>query len=78
MLPRAPAPPAGGGGGGGETYPLEQLKAGASWPAGIDIKEREKYLSDADFVTAFKMERAAYAALPNWKKANEKKKAGFF
>ena len=76
----SPAPAAAaavsGGAAGGKTYSLADLKAGT--PAGVDASHKENFLSDADFKAALGIDRAAFAALPGWKQADSKKKAGIF
>jgi hypothetical protein len=47
-------------------------------PATVDPTKREEYLSDADFSTVFGMDRAAFTALPAWKRANAKKDKKLF
>ncbi len=58
------------------TFSLAELKAGT--PAGCDPTRKEEYLSPAEFKDAFGMDKAAFAALPGWKRNDAKKKAGIF
>jgi villin 1/advillin len=60
----------------GATFPLAELQAGI--PPGVDPKAKENYLSDEDFQAAFAMDKAAFDALPGWKKTAAKKKAKLF
>ena len=60
----------------GVVYSLEELTSGA--PPGVAPHEKEKYLSDDEFCSAFGMKRSDFDALPKWKKQNAKKKAGLF
>jgi calcium/calmodulin-dependent protein kinase I len=60
------------------TYPLERLVVGASWPAGIDITQREAYLSDDEFKKVFNMSREDFYRLPLWKRSNLKKEKKLF
>ena len=64
----------GGDGGGGGPYQLAALQSPGPYPAGVDVAKREAYLSDVDFNTTFGMDRAAFAALPGWKRTQMKKK----
>jgi hypothetical protein len=48
-----------------------ELSAGV--PAGVDPKLKELYLSDAEFQSLFKMDKAAFAKLAAWKKGEVKK-----
>ena len=45
---------------------------------GIDPARKEDYLSDSDFASVFGMERAAFGALPAWKRLQKKKEVGLF
>jgi len=58
-----------------QSYSADELKKGV---AGTDPMNKEKYLSDADFQTIFKTTKTEFAAMPAWKKADLKKKAGLF
>ena len=60
----------------GVKYSLEHLKSGL--PDGVDPTQKEAYLDDAVFKELFKMEPAAFAALPKWKRDEQKKKVGLF
>ena len=53
-----------------------ELKAGV--PSGVDPEQKEAYLSDAEFSTVFGMTRAAFAALPRWKRDAKKKEVHLF
>ena len=55
----------------GVVYSLEELTSGA--PPGVAPHEKEKYLSDDEFCSAFGMKRSDFDALPKWKKQNAKK-----
>jgi len=59
------------------TYTYEELKAKPP-PATCDATNLEHYLSDAEFATIFKVDRASFAAQPKWKRDNSKKAAGLF
>jgi hypothetical protein len=58
-------------------FPYDQLKA-RNLPEEVDRSKLEAYLADEEFQTIFKMSRAEYNALPQWKKNNAKKAAGLF
>jgi hypothetical protein len=47
-------------------------------PEGVDAKNKELHLSDAQFVQFLKMSRDQWAALPQWKKLRIKKEVGLF
>lgn len=59
-------------------YPYEALVGGIEWPAGIDVTNRESYLSNRDFESQFKMTKAAYEALPRFKRVRLKKELLLF
>jgi len=62
-----------------ETYTLGQLQNDKiRLPKEIDRSRLQDYLSDADFQTTFKMDKAAFTKLPAWKKNNVKKAAKLF
>ena len=44
----------------------------------LKAHKKEEFLSDADFATVFGMDKAAFAALPKWKRQAAKKKNGLF
>jgi len=58
------------------SFSLAELKS--SLPAGVDPAQKEEYLDDATFKSVFNMERAAFRALPKWKRDDAKKKQGLF
>ena len=60
------------------TYPYRALVRGVRWPAGVDPDRREEYLSEADFVAAFRLDRQAWAGLPRWRQVELKKGASLF
>jgi lipoate-protein ligase A len=57
-------------------YTVKQLRD-RSVP-GLDWTQREKYLSDADFLEVFKVSKEDFKAWPAWKKTQTKKKLGLF
>ena len=57
----------------GPFYPIDRLRSGADFPQGVDGNARERYLSDEDFQETFGMNKAAFAALPKWKRDAKKK-----
>lgn len=61
-------------------YPLVVLqeKNPEKLPADVDPVQKELSLHDAEFTRAFKMERAAFEALPAWKRNQLKKDVGLF
>lgn len=60
---------------GGE-WTLEQLKSGEA--TGVNPQAKETYLSDKEFEEVFKMDKAAFEAMPKWKRQNAKKAVGIF
>jgi len=57
----------------GGPYTLKQLTCAKEFlPDDVDPTKKEIYLSDADFLTVFKMDKAKFEALPKWKQTNEK------
>lgn len=73
----SPTPTSAGGASEAQTIPLEQLVA-PPFPDGVDPSRREEYLSEAEFQEVFKMDVAAFRALPKWKRTTLKKKASLF
>jgi hypothetical protein len=72
----APAPaPAPAFASSSDTKTLAELQAGCD---GVDPANKETYLSDAEFQTLFGMDKAAFSALPKWKRQAAKKKNGLF
>lgn len=53
-------------------YPYALLKDKAARPADVDPARKERYLSDEEFATLFKMDKAAFAKLPEWKQKAQK------
>ena len=45
---------------------------------GIDVKQKEQYLSDAEFAEVFKLSKADFAKLAKWKQTELKKKYDMF
>lgn len=60
-----------------EIHPYSALKKRPP-PAGCDPAALEQHLSEEEFTKVFKMDRAAFDALPQWKKLAAKKKAKLF
>jgi hypothetical protein len=58
------------------TKTYAELKAGPV--EGVPPTQKELALSDEEFATVFKMDKAAFAALPKWKQSGQKKKLGLF
>ena len=67
----------GGSSGGGATFALAALQS-APFPDGVDAGKREQYLDSAAFQELFGMDKAAFDALPGWKRTAAKKKHGLF
>jgi len=68
----APAPAAAVSG----NFSYDELKAGV--PAGVDPTRKEEYLDAATFAKLFAMDKAAFLALPKWKRDAKKKELGLF
>jgi hypothetical protein len=48
------------------------------YPSNIDTRNRELYLSDADFMSIFKMTKDEFSKVPAWRKQELKKRAKLF
>ncbi|KAG4915918.1 hypothetical protein JHK87_053475 [Glycine soja] len=60
-------------------FSYEQLKTkSGSVVSGIDLKQREAYLSDKEFETVFGMAKEAFSKLPRWKQDMLKRKVDLF
>jgi len=70
--PPAPAPVASANG----TFSPAALREGV--PPGVVATNKEDYLSPADFMSVFGMDKAALAAMPKWKRDAKKKEVGLF
>jgi len=57
-------------------FTYDALKAGN--PPGVNPLKKEEYLSDDVFLKMFKMDKPAFAALPEWKKKRLKTKLSLF
>ena len=58
------------------TFPYDVLKSDP--PEGVDLKNKEVYLSTSMFLSVFGMDEKSYEVLPKWKKDLIKKKVGLF
>jgi Villin headpiece domain len=58
-------------------FGAEELKT-MNGADGIDPTVKEKYLSDEEHFELFSMDKAAFAALPLWKRQQQKKRVGLF
>ena len=54
----------------------DALKSGL--PAGVDPTCKEEYLDNATFAALFNVDRAAFKAMPKWKRDAAKKNVGLF
>jgi Ran GTPase-activating protein (RanGAP) involved in mRNA processing and transport len=61
-----------------QKYSYEELKSGATLPAGVDPVNKEYYLAPADFDAKFSMKLEEFVKLPAWKKSALKSKVGLF
>jgi hypothetical protein len=57
---------------------LEMLVSGVRWPADVDPAAREQRLPDAQFEQLFGMRKAAFNALPAFKRSRLKQALGLF
>jgi hypothetical protein len=57
-------------------YTAEQLKTNR--PEGLDPRRIHLYLSDSEFITVFKQDKATFAKLQQWKQDKLRKEAGLF
>jgi DNA-binding transcriptional regulator YiaG len=60
------------------SVPYAVLKDSTLRPAGINPIRKEQYLSDDEFVTVFGVSKADFSRLPEWKRAEHKKRHGLF
>uniref|UniRef100_A0AAQ6IIV9 HP domain-containing protein n=1 Tax=Anabas testudineus TaxID=64144 RepID=A0AAQ6IIV9_ANATE len=63
-----------------QTFPPEALvkKIGSELPEGVDPSQKERHLSDSDFIKVFGITKDNFATLPRWKQLNLKKEKGMF
>jgi len=59
-------------------YTYDALKDPKSCPTDIDKDNKEIYLADDVFLKMFKMDKATFAKLPQWKKKRLKQKVNLF
>ncbi|XP_064608792.1 gelsolin, cytoplasmic-like [Liolophura sinensis] len=59
------------------TYSFDELKRRLP-PEGVDVTNKENFLSDTEFEQIFEMDREKYDSLPRWKQIDLKKKVGLF
>ncbi|KAK1294310.1 Villin-2 [Acorus calamus] len=65
--------------GGESVFSYERLNTKSTNPArGIDYKQRESYLSDAEFKTVLGMTKEAFYKQPKWKQDMQKRKVDLF
>ena len=48
------------------------------FPKGVNPERKEEYLSDAEFEVVFKMKRADFMELKEWRRVDKKKEKGLF
>jgi hypothetical protein len=62
-----------------KSIPYNELQVPSKWTRpDIDVCNREKYLSDAEFKQFFKMDKATFDSVPQWKKNVIKKSLGLY
>lgn len=54
-------------------FALPALQSPGPFPAGVDVRYREYFLSDEQFAALFHCSKAAWAAVPAWRQRNLKK-----
>jgi hypothetical protein len=59
-------------------YPYSALKSPGPFPPDVDICNRERYLSDAEFLAVMRCDKATWAGLPAWRQLNVKQSVGLF
>lgn len=59
-------------------YPIEVLRQGVEWPSNVDPANREKFLSDDDFLTVFKMTKEQFQSLAKFERIRRKKEVLLF
>ena len=57
---------------------LKDIVDPSNLPAGVDPSNREKALSDDEFVRVFGMDKQSFQSLPGWKRTSMKKDRGLF
>lgn len=62
----------------GAVHTYAELKGKGSIPAGVDPARKEEYLSDAEFLTVFGMDKATFKAQPAWKVKQTKQAKDLF
>jgi hypothetical protein len=77
QLPPSEMANGGGGGYGSGVFPYSLL-SGPDCPEAVDPSRKEDYLSEAEFLAVFQMNREAFRALPAWKQTNLKKNKNMF
>ncbi|XP_037630867.1 advillin [Sebastes umbrosus] len=63
-----------------QSFPPDDLvnKLTSQLPEGVDPTQKEKHLSDSDFMDIFGITKDDFASMPQWKQLNMKKKKGMF
>ncbi|CAL8336005.1 unnamed protein product [Lota lota] len=63
-----------------DPHPADELlhKQSSELPEGVDPANKEKYLSDSDFLNIFQLSKEQFAGLPAWKQLKLKKEKGLF
>ena len=61
---------------GSQTFPYDVLKTAP--PDGVDLANKELYLTAPIFLSVFEMDAKSFESLPKWKKDLIKKKVGLF
>ncbi|XP_037535559.1 advillin [Nematolebias whitei] len=63
-----------------QTFPPDELinKQSSELPEGVNPREKEKHLGDADFLCVFGISKDDFVSLPQWKQLKLKKEKGLF
>lgn len=59
-------------------YAYTALKNPGPFPEGIQLENREKYLSPEEFSAVFGMSKSQWAMLPKWRQISKKKEVSLF
>eukprot|EP01038_Epipyxis_sp_PR26KG_P007784 gene7784-10574_t len=59
-------------------YPHDALKYPGPYPPDVNVRNRESYLNDNDFINILGVDRVAWDNMPKWKQQSKKKNAKLF
>lgn len=61
-----------------EALPLAALQRGVEYPGNLDVRNREKYLSEREFQATFGMGKGEFGELNRYRRIEMKKAVGLF